>query len=508
MTTSAVKRIDVSPSKIKTFLNCPALYKSRYLTKWSEKPREPNSPVQDAGTFVHKVLELAGRDYIAKRRQEPVTLEYLLDILEWVLRAMPEESWKAQTQLRADTIRLAVEVLAKCWNKVDFTYTVQVEQKWEIDLGPLDPLEPETHVFAVGVFDRVDQLPDGSIVVVDYKAGFDVMTRTEAELDPQGNLYVLAARDKFSQGGDVDVGFELHYLSRNVRIGPIRWDPFRDSWMRRLITAAQYRITKATGFPETPGLPHCVYCPLQGRCESYKKMLSGPLRVVGSSLDENARDYDRLRALLKLAGDLKDRNGERLQEAVRQSKGGALYMSGFRAELTFTPRLDYKDFARTVSAAAKAVYEAAKIAKEAEDRRARDAAEAAAADTGSQAPGATQQDPAKALEVAEARIVELTETVRKQQAWIEVASRIGKAQKGQIDDFVTSLPAEVADMVMAEIAPTSDDAGYYYLTLSELDNPFMLSADVKDPPPQDVARATVENPFAKDPAPIAQAASA
>ena len=152
----------ISPSRAGDFMTCPLLYRFRTI----DRLPEPFSPDAVRGTVVHKVLEDLF-DLPAVQRTPERARDMLVPAWDALLEVEPEIAEMFGTEGPA-----VGDWLASCREVLDRYFTLEDPQR-------LEPAEREMYVETLtdsklllrGFVDRVDIAADGSIRVVDYKAG-------------------------------------------------------------------------------------------------------------------------------------------------------------------------------------------------------------------------------------------------------------------------------------------------------------------------------------------------
>lgn len=158
------EKVRFSPSKLEAFEKCPVHW---FIESFGG---DGSGFEASLGTLLHAAMEQGGQ------RDELVQyLESNWHTLEF------ESSWQAQTQKRK-ALRM-LSAVADYLESADLL--MQAEQKFELNLGRLQ---------IAGKIDRVEQLPDGSVAVVDLKTG---RTPSQAEVSGHRQLavYQLAMRE-------------------------------------------------------------------------------------------------------------------------------------------------------------------------------------------------------------------------------------------------------------------------------------------------------------------------
>ena len=490
-----------SPSKLLKYIECPAQYHGLYVKKKEDKSKQEPGPIPDAGKIAHKALELVGQKRINKAPsdREPVTKKELLESMEFALRESP--GWRDPALITPETVETAARILSNpnCWKKVSFAYTTHVEKEFDQPISGAPRNKEFQEPFALtGIIDRIDEMPDGRIKIVDYKTGWSVMSRAEAELDPQINMY-LAAGTRMFPGRQVDI--ELHYIARGVKLGPIHHSPSREEWLLPFIRAVIWRITKWSKFVETPGMPQCMNCHRRSECVSYEKMLAGVMAPGNRTMGENLESYALLTDIEKAADTGKKTLRKVIREACDRAEDGEVFGGRYKAKLTFANKMEYTDVRRTSIAATRAMLPVALPVEQDE--------KPLPAEIAHEVPHDAAELAKKFVEITEDRNVlakRVVETVgenqrlkqanaKLQRAALEirtafdVACTISKVQSSLVDDFTEGLPTpEMQSAVGAAVESTSSNAGYYKVDVEQLSDPFYDA----DPTPEEIAMADAQ----------------
>lgn len=238
-----------SPSRLSTFLQCPRKYDFQHVKKLPTKP----SPHLDLGSNVHAAL----RDWL---RLAPAarTWEALLESYRAAWRQnRPAFATRTRDELREWGER-GKAMLRRFADDVAPDLAPLALEKWVgIDFGDLE---------VRGKVDRVDQLPDGSLRVVDYKTGRYPKdpARTRAD-DLAAAVYARGSSTDFVGAPVADV--EYLYLDTMERLTfPIddAWQAQREMAIGTLARAA-FEAEKSGDLPPQPS-PLCAWCDFKARC--------------------------------------------------------------------------------------------------------------------------------------------------------------------------------------------------------------------------------------------------
>ena len=248
----------LSPSKVSSFTSCPLAFRFSQIERRPEPPSEPAVK----GTLVHAALERLFWHHQAGERTPAVAaheLERAWDDLqddeEVVELALNDE---AAAAFLGDAHRL-VENYFRLEDPNDaHTNTVGVELGVETKLDGLR---------LRGIIDRLDVLPDGRLIVVDYKTG-----RTPSERFERGSLggvqtYALLCE---SMLGQAPAEVRLLYLREPVAITAVASEQTIRGQRKRAVAVwtAIERACDSEDFRPHVG-PLCNYCNFKSACPAF-----------------------------------------------------------------------------------------------------------------------------------------------------------------------------------------------------------------------------------------------
>ena len=201
-----------SPTTLNDYLKCPRLYWYNHHPGLAEEPR---SVAMERGGFLHKVFE----DFHAHETEwRPLESEQQREWLEAVLQKQLD-AYLSRMEGVLDRRREEKQVRAVLGNYIRFVTSMQPIRR----LGTL-ALEQHFHLNLdgseiVGKIDRVNDVGDGEVEVIDYKTGSGKAMRWAYEAyfgpdlyDVQLALYYLACKDGFDDEGK-PLGFRPRFLS-------------------------------------------------------------------------------------------------------------------------------------------------------------------------------------------------------------------------------------------------------------------------------------------------------
>ena len=201
-----------SPTTLNDYLKCPRLYWYNHHPGLAEEPR---SVAMERGGFLHEVLE---DFHLQEAEWRPLESEGQKDWLETVLQKHLE-GYLSRMEGTLDRKREEKQVRALLGNYIRFVTgmqpirrlgTLALERRFHLQLDGAD---------IVGKIDRVNDVGDGEVEVIDYKTGSGKPMRWAYEAyfgpdlyDVQLALYYLACKYGFDDEGK-PLGFQPRFLS-------------------------------------------------------------------------------------------------------------------------------------------------------------------------------------------------------------------------------------------------------------------------------------------------------
>ncbi|MBI4062393.1 ATP-dependent helicase [Candidatus Gottesmanbacteria bacterium] len=251
-TISSIKQsVDfLSYSQLETFKTCPLQYKYRYILRIPVPP----SAALTFGDSMHKTMRAFYELVQQGRTPAKDTLLRLLDD-HWVSLGYGQRSYEEKMKFHGK--ELLSEYYEKGFEKGKIPKNL--EQPFRIKITPALKLG--------GKIDRVDELPDGKLEIIDYKTGQAPKNRDPRE-DLQLTAYALAATDEgiYKKSPD-EVIVSFYFFEGQKKISAKR--------TREQLKEAKQQIAKTadaisrSDFKPTPG-KHCDFCEFRLICEAWQ----------------------------------------------------------------------------------------------------------------------------------------------------------------------------------------------------------------------------------------------
>jgi DNA helicase-2/ATP-dependent DNA helicase PcrA len=239
-----------SASALNTYEDCPLRYKFQYVLLVPSSPRTYFS----FGQAVHSVIEQLSRDNL---NGIPFSKERALALLDanWDSSAYPSRTQEAEDKRKAD---LLLDTFLD-WQAKNRNTILVAEQRFRFRLGERN---------MTGYIDRIEQQPDGGLVVIDFKTGSKPSNITKAGIreDIQMNIYCMAVQAMY---GKVPVRASLYYLKDDKTMDYIPNEESIAAFKERV--SGMISSVCSEEFPARPSYMGCGRCDYRDLCEVGEK---------------------------------------------------------------------------------------------------------------------------------------------------------------------------------------------------------------------------------------------
>lgn len=269
----------VSYSRLSAFDTCARQFWHQYVDK---TPPDGYDRIEGwMGSLVHRTLEWALRETLAKRIPDPVAVVDHYDA-SWDADFDPARVLVTKTDYEADHYRRVGRDCLKSHLDAEWPFLkhepLMVEERVDFTL----PIGSQKARF-MGFVDRVDRADDGRLRVVDYKTGGWLPDFNDASEARQLALYWYALRTRFPKQTKATLVWEYLQHQKTVRVDatPEVVKP-AVAWAQNRIRDIQRQLVtddSKDAFPTSPG-PLCRWCSFGYVCADnpYKETAPKPPR--------------------------------------------------------------------------------------------------------------------------------------------------------------------------------------------------------------------------------------
>ncbi len=225
-------------SKIKTYHECPLLYKYKYV----EDKREGLVPASSLGVSIHRALEA----YHANSNDPSELLFYYDDC--WLGAGYSSAGEQMEWYLKGKKM---MEDYAQA----------EYQRKTTVDSTEREFIFQEGEWTFRGKIDRIDKHPDGSWEVIDYKTGTDMDLSIPVTESLQLGIYSVGAR----RAWNMKKGKVTYYFTAFNQTQSAPFEAFDEEKILTIFTEAGKKIVSGNFSPNTA---HCAECAFRTTCPS------------------------------------------------------------------------------------------------------------------------------------------------------------------------------------------------------------------------------------------------
>jgi len=239
----------LSASAVETYQRCGLQFKVERDWRIAARP----AAAMQFGAAVHRVLKTY---FDSIRLGRPKSDEEIIELFRVDLAGTRiQEAYQHELYEKQGILQLQ-DFLSQA-RSIPSSQILHTEESFEIKIG---------EVIVVGRIDRIDQRPDGTVAIVDYKTG-KAKDQEDADESLQLSLYAIAAQEKWGYKVGALV---FHNLQENVPVSTVRFDSDLIA-ARRCVEQAAKGIAEGI-FDAKPG-QHCLFCAYRSLCPEKEKRI-------------------------------------------------------------------------------------------------------------------------------------------------------------------------------------------------------------------------------------------
>ncbi len=275
------KIMNISYSALNTFQNCPLKYKFQNIE------RIKTSPSKEAvfGTILHSAL-----NFLHQPRPLPPTLEELLEFYNNSWNSEVYEDKQEEIAVMQQGIRI-LEDYYRTNNPKNFKI-IDLETFFSVPIGKIlskenNPAEEE--IILSGKIDRIDQLQDGSLEIIDYKTAKNLPPQETVNNDLQLAIYQMGIQSRWPTLNK-PIKLSLYFLKHGIKLSSVRTPEQIKQIKERLLDLV--KEIKTSDFNPTP-TPLCDWCGYQQKCPMFKHKFKQEKSEI--NINEVVKEYYELK---------------------------------------------------------------------------------------------------------------------------------------------------------------------------------------------------------------------
>ena len=239
----------LSASAVETYQRCGLQFRLERDWRIAAKP----AAAMQYGAAIHRVLKTY---FDSVRLGRPKSDQEIIELFRIDLtNTKIQEAYQHELYEKQGAMQLQ-DFLSKA-RSIPTSQVLHTEESFEIKIG-------ETTV--VGRIDRIDQLDDGTVAIIDYKTG-KARDQESADESLQLSLYAIAAKEKWKY--DVSA-LVFHNLEENI---PVMTSRSESQLLSARICVEEAAKGIAEGVFEAKPGQHCSFCAYRSLCPEKEKRI-------------------------------------------------------------------------------------------------------------------------------------------------------------------------------------------------------------------------------------------
>jgi putative RecB family exonuclease len=246
----------ISPLKVRVFGACRLRYRYQYVDRQKGRVRPRLRPADTAGSLVHRVL----CDFFSKVDETERSRDKLFEMFNF--------GWNALSAGYHRVPGVEVHHENSLRQLSNFARTFDLKAR-PFMVEPYFQVEIEPGILLFGRLDRLDEEPDGTLHIIDYKTG----TQPEEIDASQLTLYAILVEAKIDR---VVSKASFWYLD-DGQTWTMDFSEDDKRHAREELVVTGREMESVTDFPPTIG-PHCAFCPYLKVCDVRKEIAEARAR--------------------------------------------------------------------------------------------------------------------------------------------------------------------------------------------------------------------------------------
>lgn len=313
--------IKVSSTRISSFLAC----KQKYWFNYYSKMPKVSNPSFKLGTAVHESLELAGNIWKEKEKFSKEDINKILEKYDNVSVSEGIEDYEVHAEGRELVSKRVKSFLTG--RKI-----IGLEIKfgfWGEDSG--NDITSELGVPVMGAIDKVEELSEDTIIIIDYKTSKTAPTSSQMRNDVQLSLYDMVARKMYPQYKRVILALDL---LKSEMLYTYRTNEQRQAFEYYLKAVYDQMLALREEDVKASLNMFCPWCDFKDYCSTYqsacKKSDYTFLPTMEYSNDQLISEWEMVKSVKKI---LESRERELGMVMMEKIKAAAANMKGDDKEI-------------------------------------------------------------------------------------------------------------------------------------------------------------------------------
>lgn len=304
------KNIKVSSTRISSFVSC----KQKYWFNYYSKMPKVSNPSFKLGLAVHESLELAGNIWKDKEKFSKEDVAKILEKYDMISVSEGIEDYEVHTEGR-DLVKKRVN------NFLTGKKIIGLETKFGFfgkDSG--NDITSKFGVPLMGAIDKVEELDENTIIVIDYKTSKTAPTSSQMKSDIQLSLYDLVIRKMYPQYKRVILALDL---LKSEMLFTYRTDEQREVFEHYLKAVYDQMLDLKEEEVRASLNMFCPWCDFKDYCttyqNAYKKSDYKFLPTMRYTNDELINEWEMVKSVKKILENRERELGMVMMEKIKST---------------------------------------------------------------------------------------------------------------------------------------------------------------------------------------------
>lgn len=322
--------IKLSATRVSSYMRC----KRKYWFQYVEHMPKLSNPAFKLGTTCHETLEYAGHIWVEKGRFDEEDYKKIFDVYNKVSVSEGIESMqvhvegKALIKNRLDNFALGRKIIS-----LEETFGF-ADSRWP-------DLETDMGVPLIGAMDKVIEIDDDTLMIVDYKTSKTAPTPEQLQDDLQLSLYDLVAHQLWPQYERIILCLDM---LRSAPVYGYRTEEQRNEISNYLVTVYDEMCKMEEKQAVASLNVFCPWCDFKDYCKEYEKACTTTgydfLPTAKLTNDQLIEEYDQITSTARILDTRKREIAMIIMEKINNA-GTNLYGENKQVYIRQNARVNY-----------------------------------------------------------------------------------------------------------------------------------------------------------------------